>query len=77
MNWATSAAIIVVLIVWAVTVLVGIFDSEYTPPPGIEPLMMALAGFLFAAQHKTKGEGKGAGKHAKPEDKVEDEDEPI
>lgn len=50
MTWATNIAIVVVLGVWALTVIVGILDPNYEPPPGIQPLMMALAGFLFAAQ---------------------------
>lgn len=51
--WATNLAIVVVLGMWAGSLIVDMFVPEYDPPPGIEPLMMALAGFLFAARSKS------------------------
>lgn len=51
--WATNLAIVVVLGMWAGSLVVDMFVPTYDPPPGIEPLMMALAGFLFAARSKS------------------------
>lgn len=51
-KWATGAAIVVVLGAWAGTLVVDMINPAYDPPTGIEPLMMALAAFLFAAQAK-------------------------
>lgn len=51
--WATNLAIVVVLVMWAGSLVVDMLVSTYDPPPGIEPLMMALAGFLFAARSKS------------------------
>lgn len=49
-KWATGAAVVVVLGAWATTLIVDMVNPAYDPPNGIEPLMMALAAFLFAAQ---------------------------
>ena len=49
-EWVTNLATVVVLGVWAVSLVVDMLVPEYDPPPGIEPLMMALAGFLFATR---------------------------
>lgn len=49
-RWATGAAIVTVLATWTATLIVDMLVAEYSPPTGIEPLMMALAAFLFAAQ---------------------------
>lgn len=51
--WATNLAIVVVLGMWSGSLVVDMFVATYDPPPGIEPLMMALAGFLFAARSKS------------------------
>lgn len=51
--WATNLAIVVVLGMWSGSLIVDMFVATYDPPPGIEPLMMALAGFLFAARSKS------------------------
>lgn len=49
-KWATGVAVVVVLGAWATTLVVDMVNPAYDPPTGIEPLMMALAAFLFAAQ---------------------------
>ena len=49
-KWATGVAVVVVLGAWATTLVVDMVNPDYDPPTGIEPLMMALAAFLFAAQ---------------------------
>lgn len=51
--WATNLAIVVVLGMWSGSLVVDMLVATYDPPPGIEPLMMALAGFLFAARSKS------------------------
>ena len=51
-KWATGTAVVVVLGAWATTLIVDMVNPNYDPPTGIEPLMMALAAFLFAAQPK-------------------------
>lgn len=51
--WATNLAIVVVLCMWAGSLVVDMLVPTYDPPPGIEPLMMALAGFLFAARTRS------------------------
>lgn len=48
--WATNLAIVVVLGMWSTSLVVDMLSPAYDPPPGIEPMMMALAGFLFAAR---------------------------
>jgi len=53
-SWAMNAAIVVVLAGWIGTLIVSAVDRSYEPPPGVEPLMMALAAFLFASKHKDK-----------------------
>lgn len=49
-TWATGAAVVVVLSVWTATLVADFMVPDYDPPPGIEPLMMALAAFLFASR---------------------------
>lgn len=51
--WATNLAIVVVLGTWSASLIVDMLVPTYDPPTGIEPLMMALAGFLFAARTKS------------------------
>lgn len=51
-KWATGVAVVVVLGAWSTTLIVDMVNPDYDPPTGIEPLMMALAAFLFAAQPK-------------------------
>ena len=48
--WATGTAVVVVLAAWTGTLIADFMVPDYTPPPGIEPLMMALAAFLFASR---------------------------
>ena len=58
--WATNLAIVVVLGMWSASLIVDMLVPTYDPPTGIEPLMMALAGFLFAARSKSgKDEEEG------------------
>ena len=49
-KWATGVAVVVVLGAWATTLIVDMVNPAYDPPNGIEPLMMAVAAFLFASQ---------------------------
>lgn len=49
-TWATGAAVVVVLSGWTATLVADFMVPEYDPPQGIEPLMMALAAFLFASR---------------------------
>ena len=51
--WATNLAIVVVLGMWSGSLVVDMLVATYDPPPGIEPLMMALAGFLFATRTRS------------------------
>ena len=51
-KWATGVAVVVVLGAWSTTLIVDMVNPAYDPPRGIEPLMMALAAFLFASQQK-------------------------
>lgn len=51
-KWATGTAVVVVLGAWATTLIVDMVNPAYDPPTGIEPLMMAVAAFLFASQPK-------------------------
>lgn len=64
--WATNLAIVVVLGMWVTSLVVDMLSPTYDPPPGIEPLMMALAGFLFAARTQ-------AGKSEVEQEKKEEE----
>lgn len=60
-KWATGVAVVVVLGAWSTTLIVDMVNPDYDPPNGIEPLMMALAAFLFAAQPRD------ANRHAEEE----------
>ena len=51
-KWAPGVAVVVVLGAWATTLIVDMVNPAYDPPTGVEPLMMALAAFLFASQPK-------------------------
>lgn len=53
----TSVALIVV-IVWAVSMVVDMFSSTYDPPVGIYPALMVVLGGLFGYR-LVKGEGSG------------------
>lgn len=37
-----------VTLAWAVSFVVGIVDQKYTPPAGVQALMMVVAGSTFA-----------------------------
>lgn len=57
----TNTAIIVVLGTWSASLVVDMIDPTYDPPDGLQPLMMAVAGFLFATRHNAnvdKGDGR-------------------
>lgn len=47
----TNTAIIIVLGTWSASLVVDMFVPEYDPPDGLQPLMMAIAGFLFATRN--------------------------
>lgn len=49
--WATGTAVVVVLAAWTGTLIADFMVPDYQPPPGVEPLMMALAAFLFASRN--------------------------
>lgn len=66
--WATNLAIVVVLGMWATSLVVDMLSPTYDPPPGIEPMMMALAGFLFAARTQS---GKAEAKPEQEQNKEE------
>ena len=59
----TNTAIIVVLGTWSASLIVDMFVPEYDPPDGLQPLMMALAGFLFATRHNVKVDDGDDGRH--------------
>lgn len=48
--WATGTAVVVVLAAWSGALIADFMVPDYEPPPGIEPMMMALAAFLFASR---------------------------
>lgn len=52
----TNTAIIVVLGTWSASLVVDMIVPEYDPPDGLQPLMMALAGFLFATRHNVNAD---------------------
>lgn len=64
-EWATNVAIVVVLAIWSTSLIVDMVDPHYDPPPGLEPLIMALAGFLFATRQATH--------KSNPDDRTDDE----
>ena len=57
----TNTAIIVVLGTWSASLIVDMFVPEYDPPDGLQPLMMAIAGFLFATRQNTQFVDEGGG----------------
>ena len=62
----TNTAIIVVLGTWSASLVVDMIVPTYDPPDGLEPLMMAIAGFLFATRRNaTVDDGDGGGPEAK------------
>lgn len=61
MDKRLSAAIAVVItIAWAVSFIVGILNSNYSPPPTLGPLMMIVAGAMFGNAVIGKKNGKDA-----------------
>lgn len=43
----TNAVAITITVVWVISFLVDLFNSNYDPPASVMPLMLATAGFLF------------------------------
>lgn len=50
----TNTAIIVVIGTWSASLVVDMIVPAYDPPDGLQPLMMAIAGFLFATRQNTQ-----------------------
>ena len=57
----TNTAIIVVLGTWSASLVVDMIVPTYDPPDGLQPLMMAIAGFLFATRQNTQFDDGGGG----------------
>lgn len=54
----SGAIAIVITVAWAVSFTVGIFNPNYTPPPTLGPLMMAVAGVMFTNAALGRKSGK-------------------
>ena len=57
----TNTAIIVVIGTWSASLVVDMIVPAYDPPDGLQPLMMAIAGFLFATRNNVKVVDEGGG----------------
>jgi hypothetical protein len=69
-EWVTNLAIVVILGMWAATMLADILVPGYDPPPAINALMMAVAGAIFGKKVLDKAYGPGEGQEAeKPKDR--------
>ena len=48
--WVQNTALIVVLAGWAASLVADMLNPLYDPPAMLSPLIMALAGYLFASK---------------------------
>lgn len=70
--WVQNTALIVVLAGWAATLIADMLNPLYEPPAMLSPLIMALAGYLFAAKKSpTEGDDKGDEDEGRPKGEVE------
>jgi hypothetical protein len=63
---ALTAVLIIIVLVWAGSFVATLTVDDYTPPVGINEMMIALVGFLFAGRQVA----------SRSDDDDDDDDEP-
>jgi hypothetical protein len=59
--WVYNLCVLVILFVWAGSYIVGWVNHDYSPPPALHWVMMALAGALFGSRMLKDGKNGGGG----------------
>lgn len=49
-RWVRDGALVLVCVSWAASIAADIMNPVYEPPAMLAPIMMAVAGYLFAAR---------------------------
>lgn len=49
-NWLINVVIVAIVLVWVVNFGFRLFVQSYDPPSGLDALMLAVVGFLFAGK---------------------------
>lgn len=57
----TNSIMAIVTTVWVGSFLAGVFVDEYAPPVGLNAIMMAVVGFLFAGKKSSQDEDRDDG----------------
>lgn len=49
-TWIINVVIVAIVLVWVVNFAFRLFVQSYNPPSGLDALMLAVVGFLFAGK---------------------------
>ncbi|QKY79959.1 membrane protein [Gordonia phage Clawz] len=66
-TWLLNSVIVSILVAWVVNFTARLFIPTYEPPQGLDALMLAVVGFLFAGRQSAKGQGDGDGDADRPD----------
>ncbi|WNM68773.1 membrane protein [Gordonia phage Soos] len=55
-TWLLNAVIVSILLVWVVNFIARLSIPTYEPPQGLDALMLAVVGFLFAGRQSARGQ---------------------